>query len=36
LPTVTADELLAKIESGDELVLVDALAPMAYAHSHLP
>jgi rhodanese-related sulfurtransferase len=36
LPTVTADELLAKIESGEELVLVDALSPMAYAHSHLP
>lgn len=36
LPTVTADELLRKIESGDGFVLVDALAPMAYAHSHLP
>jgi rhodanese-related sulfurtransferase len=36
LPTVTAEELLAKIERGEKLVLVDALAPMAYAHSHLP
>ena len=36
LPTVTADELLAKLENGDTLVLVDALPPMAYAHSHLP
>jgi rhodanese-related sulfurtransferase len=33
---VTADELLRKIEDGDAFVLVDALAPMAYAHSHLP
>ena len=24
------------LESGDELVLIDALAPMSYAHSHLP
>jgi len=36
LPTVTADQLLRKIEDGDEFVLVDALAPMVYAHSHLP
>jgi rhodanese-related sulfurtransferase len=33
---VTADELLAKLENGDAFVLVDALAPMVYAHSHLP
>ena len=36
LPTITADELRGKIERGDEFVLVDALAPMVYAHSHLP
>ncbi len=36
LPTVTADQLLRKIEDGDDFVLVDALAPMVYAHSHLP
>ena len=29
-------ELQARLESGDELVLIDALSPMAYAHSHLP
>jgi rhodanese-related sulfurtransferase len=33
---VTADELLAKLERADDFVLVDALAPMVYAHSHLP
>jgi rhodanese-related sulfurtransferase len=36
IPTVTTDALRRKIEDGDEFVLVDALAPMAYAHSHLP
>jgi rhodanese-related sulfurtransferase len=33
---VTADELLEKLDRGDAFVLVDALAPMVYAHSHLP
>jgi rhodanese-related sulfurtransferase len=33
---ITRDELLAKIRGGDEFVLVDALAPMSYAASHLP
>jgi rhodanese-related sulfurtransferase len=36
LPTVSAEELRRKLESGDDFVLVDALAPMVYAHSHLP
>jgi rhodanese-related sulfurtransferase len=36
IPTITANELLRKIEGGDAFVLVDALAPMVYAHSHLP
>lgn len=36
LPEITADELLRKLESGETFVLVDALAPMVYAHSHLP
>ncbi len=36
LPTVTADELHRKLENGDTFVLVDALPPMAFAHSHLP
>jgi rhodanese-related sulfurtransferase len=34
--TVTADELRRKLDAGENFVLVDALAPMAYAHSHLP
>jgi rhodanese-related sulfurtransferase len=33
---ITAEELLQKLERGDDFVLVDALAPMVYAHSHLP
>lgn len=33
---MTADELRQKLERGDTLVLIDALAPMVYAHSHLP
>jgi rhodanese-related sulfurtransferase len=36
LPTVTAEELHRKLEGGEMFVLVDALAPMIYAHSHLP
>lgn len=36
LPTVTAEELRRKLEEGEAFVLVDALAPMVYAHSHLP
>jgi rhodanese-related sulfurtransferase len=36
IPTITRDELLRKIESGEDFVLVDALPPMSYAHSHLP
>ena len=30
------EELWAKVEDGEEFVLVDALAPMSYARSHLP
>lgn len=33
---ITADELRAKLEREENFVLVDALAPMIYAHSHLP
>ena len=36
LPTIDRDELSRKLESGEPLVLVDALPPMSYAHSHLP
>jgi rhodanese-related sulfurtransferase len=33
---VPAEELLRRIQDGDPVVVVDALPPMAYAHSHLP
>ena len=36
LPEISRDELREKIAAGNELVLVDALAPMSYARSHLP
>jgi rhodanese-related sulfurtransferase len=36
IPGITSDELLRKLEDGEPFVLVDALAPMVYAHSHLP
>jgi rhodanese-related sulfurtransferase len=36
IPQIGRDELRAKIENGEEFVLVDALAPMSYARSHLP
>src|SRR5918994_3652479 len=36
LTSVGRDELQRLIESGSDFVLIDALAPMAYAHSHLP
>ncbi len=36
LAEITREELWEKLERGDELVLVDALAPMSFAHSHLP
>jgi len=32
MPTITTNELLRKIEEGDDFVLVDALGPMVYAH----
>jgi rhodanese-related sulfurtransferase len=34
--TIEAEELLRKLEAGEPFVLVDALPPMSYAHSHLP
>jgi rhodanese-related sulfurtransferase len=34
--TIGVDELRRKLEKGEAFVLVDALAPMVYAHSHLP
>ena len=36
LPTISCDELCGKLESDDRVVIVDALAPMSFAHSHLP
>jgi rhodanese-related sulfurtransferase len=36
LPTISWEELSRKLESGELLVVVDALPPMSYAHSHLP
>jgi rhodanese-related sulfurtransferase len=36
LAHVTREELWQKLERGDPFVLVDALAPIAYARSHLP
>lgn len=36
LPEIDVAELRRKIEAGESFVLVDALPPMSYAHSHLP
>jgi rhodanese-related sulfurtransferase len=36
VPAISCDELLRKIEGGEQFVLVDALPPMSFAHSHLP
>jgi rhodanese-related sulfurtransferase len=33
---ISCDELRERIERGDDVVIVDALPPMSYAHSHLP
>jgi rhodanese-related sulfurtransferase len=36
IPVMTTEELSGKLDDGEPFVLVDALAPMVYAHSHLP
>jgi rhodanese-related sulfurtransferase len=36
IPEISCDELQAKIARAEDFVIVDALPPMAYAHSHLP
>ena len=36
LTPITTDELRRKIDGDEPFVLVDALPPMSYAHSHLP
>lgn len=34
--TITRDELHAKIERGDDFVLLETLAPKSFANGHLP
>lgn len=36
VPSIDCDELRAKLDDGDAFVIVDALPPMSFAHSHLP
>ena len=36
VPTITLDELKAKLDAAEELTLVEALGPMYYEDSHLP
>jgi rhodanese-related sulfurtransferase len=36
LKSLDADAILRELESESSLVIVDALPPMSYAHSHLP
>lgn len=36
LPAIALDELRQKVDERGSFVLVDALPPMSYAHSHLP
>ncbi|MGH9945794.1 MAG: rhodanese-like domain-containing protein [Pyrinomonadaceae bacterium] len=33
---ISRDELKAKIDSGDQFMLVETLAPAAFRHEHLP
>ena len=33
---ISRDDLRRKVERGEQFVLIDALAPMSYARSHLP
>ena len=35
-PIITREELKAKMDRGDEFVLIEALSPRHYASSHLP
>lgn len=36
LAPITRDQLWEKIQNADDFVLVDALAPISFARSHLP
>jgi hypothetical protein len=35
-PTISAGGLRRKLDAGEDFVLVDAVARLVYAHSHLP
>jgi rhodanese-related sulfurtransferase len=34
--TIEREELKRKMDAGEEFLLVETLAPVAYAHEHLP
>jgi len=34
--TISRNDLTGKIDRGDNFVLVETLAPVAYEHAHLP
>jgi rhodanese-related sulfurtransferase len=36
MQTISRDELKAKMDRGETFTLVETLAPVAYAHAHLP
>ena len=36
VPTISCEQVQEKLDRVEPLVLVDALPPMSYAHSHLP
>jgi len=36
LSTITCEEIQRRLENDDRVVIVDALPPMSFAHSHLP
>lgn len=36
LASISREELLEKIERGDDFVLIDALSPLSFAMAHLP
>jgi rhodanese-related sulfurtransferase len=36
METITSDELKAKIDGGDDFVLVETLPKEMFAHAHLP
>jgi rhodanese-related sulfurtransferase len=36
IPSISREELKRKLDADEDFVIVDALPPMSYAHSHLP